>query len=76
MYIMCLSCYVEKSKTIYAKLFDKSRNNCHSNRFQGCSLSGPGLYCYRFLPFVLHESGTSYILVSDYIAKVYLVNAV
>jgi hypothetical protein len=30
-----------------------------SNRFLESSLSRPRLYCSRFVPFALHESGTS-----------------
>ena len=51
------------------KLIEKSRNKRRSNRFQFSPQSRlrVGVYCYRFLPFALHESGTrkSYILVSD-----------
>ena len=36
-----------------------SRNMHCSNNFEGCSLTSVLLYCYHFLPFTLHESGTS-----------------
>ena len=36
----------------------KNRKRCRSNQYQKCPLSPPRLYCYRFLPFTLHESGT------------------
>ena len=35
-----------------------SRNNCLSNNFQWYSLSNQHLYCYHFLLFAQHESGT------------------
>jgi hypothetical protein len=51
------------------KLIENSRNKRRSNRFQFSPQSRlrVGVYCYRFLPLALHESGTRkvYILVSD-----------
>ena len=47
--------------TIGANLNAKSGSKRHSNRFRVSSLTST-IYCYCFLPFVLHKSGTRTLL--------------
>ena len=46
---------MSKSLKQLSNFTKKSRYRHHSNRLQGCPLSGPCLNCYRFLPFAVLE---------------------
>ena len=53
------SVYPVMSKSPKQLLFLNKAENYHgSNHFQWCPLTCLHLYCYRFLLFALHESGT------------------
>ena len=49
----------------------KQLPKCHSNRSKWCRspLSRPCLYCYRFWPYSLHESGTRKGLLCTWLNK-------
>jgi hypothetical protein len=49
---------ISKSLKQLPNVTEVSRNKCLSNNFQWYSLSNQCLYCYHFLPFAQHESGT------------------